>query len=669
MDFYAHQDAARKQTRRLVVLFALAVATLVAITNGLVAITYLYVLRGGRVVTHHYSAQGLSLGLGWQTYLSVSVVVIAVILGAIALKWLALSGGGKAVAESMGGRLIQPNATDSAQRRIINVVEEMAIASGMPVPPVYLLADESGINAFAAGNTPADAVIGITRGAIENLNRDQLQGVVAHEFSHIFNGDMRLNQRLVAVLHGILFIGLAGRSLLSDDHHACPNRTFGRGRRQTQLTMLGVGLVVVGWLGSFFGNWIKAAVSRQREFLADASAVQFTRNPEGFANALRIIGGSSVRGGVSAHRAEHYSHMFFDDALLRSSRLFATHPQLEERIKRVKPYWDGSYIYESTAFNTIADKTRAKDVSGSAASGAVHLDAIQYTVTPASAESSDDIAALNRVDSSTTDLPPVVAHVLLNAIPPRLREQCHEPLGAVAVLCGMLLSDDAVICQRQLAHIKLCEMPGLSVLAQHLRSDIAQLPPESRLPLLELCLPMLKQMSVAQYKGVKRSLLLLIRADGHIDLAEWCVFQLVCHYVEPVLGIAKPGRPQYKKADEIATDIALVLSMLAWFGHPDDAHDIVEQAFRRGADTLGLSQLSLIDAKACRMDDFGKAVSKLANSYPLLKPQLLKALAACAQHDGIVRPLEREVIHAIAAVMDCPTPPTTAERNIPTKKL
>lgn len=642
MDFYTHQDAARKKTRQLVMLFALAVTTLVAITNLLVAVTYHYVLRGGKVVTHQFSAQDLVTGPGWQTYVTVSLVVIAVVLGAIGFKWLTLSAGGKAVADALQGRLVEPNTSVAAERRLINVVEEMAIASGLPVPPVYLLAQEPGINAFAAGNTPADAVIGITRGAIERLDREQLQGVIAHEFSHIQNGDMRLNLRLVAVLFGILFIGMAGRSLLHGDPRLHMRHALRRGGISTdRRVVLGVGLVTVGWLGSFFGNWIKAAVSRQREFLADASAVQFTRNPDGLANALRIIGGSTVRSELQAVRAEQFSHLFFGNAL-HGGRLFATHPPLQQRIRRIKPDWDGSFIVENADYEITAVPAVAHDTVSLAAGTAA-------VVQPAH--------VVDAVTDALHALPVAAAQSMLRDIPQPLRQICGEPLEAVGVVLGLLLSHDTGVRSRQLAHIALCEMPGLVLLAQQHADNIARLAPQQRLPLLELCLPALKQMSVDQYKRVRRVLLLVIRADGRLDLAEWCVLQLVCHFVEPALGLARTSRPHYRDINDIAAEFAQVLSMLAWSGHRDAPREVVENAFRRGADAAGISRIALCGPAACRIDDFTRATTTLADAYPLLKPRLLKGLAECARHDEVIAPLERELIHAIAAVIDCPLPP------------
>ena len=254
-------------------------------------------------------------------------------------KMAQLAGGGTVVAERLGGRRVYPNTTDPVERRLLNVVEEMALASGVPVPPVFLLSEEQGINAFAAGYSPSDAVVGVTRGCAQQLTRDQLQGVVAHEFSHILNGDMRLNMRLIGVLHGILLMGLVGRELLRLVGHS----GGGRSRRNdgaAPLLLIGLAFMVIGFLGLFIGNLIKAAASRQREFLADASAVQFTRNPEGIAGALKRIGAAVFGSKLASPRAAEASHMYFAEGI---STLFASHPPLHERISRIDPQWDGKF--------------------------------------------------------------------------------------------------------------------------------------------------------------------------------------------------------------------------------------------------------------------------------------------------------------------------------------
>ena len=248
--------------------------------------------------------------------------------------------GGTVVAERLGGRRVFPNTIDPAERRLLNVVEEMALASGVPVPPVFLLSEEQGINAFAAGYSPSDAVVGVTRGCAEQLTRDELQGVVAHEFSHILNGDMRLNMRLIGVLHGILLMGLIGRELLRLGAFGGGGALATKTTAPPHLLVIGLAFMIIGFLGLFIGNLIKAAVSRQREYLADASAVQFTRNPEGIAGALKRIGAAVFGSKLATPRAAEASHMYFAEGI---SSLFATHPPLNDRIARIEPQWDGKY--------------------------------------------------------------------------------------------------------------------------------------------------------------------------------------------------------------------------------------------------------------------------------------------------------------------------------------
>ncbi len=337
MNFFESQDRVRKHTALLVVLFVLAVITLIVMTNLLVMIVFGFInseqLRDGGTFLRQ---------MDWRTFAAVSAGVGVVVLAGSLYKILALSGGGKVVAESLGGQLIPQDTRDPNQRKLLNVVQEMAIASGTPAPPVYLLANEPGINAFAAGFSPRDAVIGVTQGAIDHLSRDQLQGVIAHEFSHIFNGDMRLNLRLMGVLNGILILGILGYYLLY-------SASFSRGRRSNDqgaaaMLALAIGLIVIGFAGTFFGGLIKAAVSRQREFLADASAVQFTRNPNGIAGALKRIGGLESGSKVENPGAPEVSHAFFAQGVSGFMQgLSATHPPLAERILRIDPQWDGKF--------------------------------------------------------------------------------------------------------------------------------------------------------------------------------------------------------------------------------------------------------------------------------------------------------------------------------------
>jgi Zn-dependent protease with chaperone function len=649
MDFFSQQDQARRSSKRLVLLFTLAVSLLIVITNIVVAVT-LWLLDeklAGNYQAYHQATQNFNyqatLGLfdffSWQRFGLICLAVCGVIGCAMLFKAAQLSSGGKRVAEQLGGHRIQPNTDDEAEKRLLNVVEEMAIASGMPVPAVYLLADEVGINAFAAGSTPADAVIGVTRGCLQQFSRPQLQGVIAHEFSHILNGDMRLNIRLIAVLHGILFIGLIGELLMRSSR----SRGFSSRKSNTSsFVILGLALLVVGWLGRFFGSWIKAAVSQQREYLADASAVQFTRDPQGISEALKIIGGYQPAAVLESDHASEMSHLFFGQAVASLSGLFATHPPLEKRIQRIDPGWDGQFIFRQP--QPVADAAEAQPRQSTAADGEPVSDR--------------QTTALNVLAGAG-----VAAGVLRQAAPANsgaaglsaaLSEQIHDPFSAIAVLFALLLSDEPQIQQKQLEFIQLSNIPGLSTQSLHLLPELNALPESQRLPLIQLALPALKCMSASQYKTVSRTLLLLIRADKQYDLFEWCLYQLVRHYLQPEFNPVKLSKPKYRTVESVSEPFAMVLSLLCHYGA--DKEEEVARAFNRGANSAGLYTIKLIDHQRCNMDSFIDATNSLADCFPLLKPSLLKALTAAANHDNKITTVERELITAIAAVMDSPVP-------------
>ncbi|WP_144244462.1 M48 family metalloprotease, partial [Pseudohaliea rubra] len=347
MDFFAQQDLARRNTRLLVILFTLAVIGLVLLTNGLVA-AFLFFSRDYNVYAGSRGGwSGFLEQLAWDRFGAIGLLVVASILLVSFVKWMQLAAGGKAIAETLGAEKVLPQTRDADERRALNIVQEIALAASMPVPDLYLLKDERGINAFAAGVTQADAVIAVTTGALHHLKRNELQGVIGHEFSHIMNGDMRLNVRLAALLKGITFLGDVGYLLLRAGTNQRRARSGGRGSNNNSgaaLPVLGLGLLVIGWLGGTCAGFIKAAISRQKEFLADAGAVQFTRDADGIADALKVIGGYVPGTFVHRARAAELSHLFFGAVTHRLWQGFATHPPLSARIRRLQPRWDGQYI-------------------------------------------------------------------------------------------------------------------------------------------------------------------------------------------------------------------------------------------------------------------------------------------------------------------------------------
>ena len=621
MDFYNEQDQARRSSRLLVGLFLLSVIALIVLTNLLVAGVFWMI--GDRTVDQftYQATQSFWQQFSWQRFGLISLAVGGIVGCAILYKGWQLSGGGKRVAEQLGGSRIYPNTEDPAEKQLLNVVEEMALASGMPVPAVYLLKNEQGINAFAAGTTPADAVIGVTRGCLEQFNREQLQGVIAHEFSHILNGDMRLNIRLIALLFGIVFIGLVGEILLRSG--SSRHRYGSRRDNQGGLFFIGLALLAIGWSGNFFGKWIKAAVSRQREFLADASAVQFTRNPNGIGEALKIIGGYAPLAQIDNSHAGEMSHLFFGSALASLRGMFATHPPLPTRIKRIEPGWDGQFIQRQPRpvadTNTVEKDNKKRDI-------------LTGIITAAGA------GALTGTDDEED----------------RWDRPLREPFQAIAVLYALLLSDDQTIRQKQCTYIDSAKMPGLKAETLKQSAALSSLDKAHRLPLIERALPALKCLSAEQYKGFHRVLLLLVRADQRYQLFEWCLCQLVQHYLGPDYGRVRLSRPKYKQASAVANEFRVVLSALVHYGGSEPEQQ--SKAFHRGANAAGLYNITLIPANECDVEGFMAATNKLADCYPLLKPRLLKALTLTAAQDGVYSPVEREMIAAIAAIMDSPIP-------------
>ncbi|MCB1676853.1 MAG: M48 family metalloprotease [Halioglobus sp.] len=653
MNFFEQQEVARRNTRALVLLFLLAVAALVALTNAAVAAFLFWVRDYDLYAGSRSEAGGFWSFFSWARCGTIGLALTATIALVALVKWWQLSTGGKVVAQSLGGSRILPQTRDPAERRCLNVVAEMALAANMPVPPVYVLNQERGINAFAAGITPADAVVAVTRGTIEQLKRHELQGVIAHEFSHILNGDMRLNIRLAALLKGITFIGDVGHILLRSSNRARTGARAGQDKGGASLPLLGLALWLLGLLGALAAGLIKAAISRQKEYLADASAVQYTRSAAGIADALKVIGGYLPGTLVHAARAQEMSHIFFGEIEHRLWQVFATHPPLAARIRRVDPDWDGQYIERrpqryatqpARAGDAQVGVGRAALVAAALASGAdENTDPVQVTTRKADAADAD---------FSPGDAPPAGAsEAAARDIPAAFVQYSREPLGAQALVYCLLVSDRDAVRQTQLAEIADAGVAGLADLVHTLNSGVRELGAPRRLPLLEMCLPALKAMSAPQYRRFKDTLLALIQADRATELYEWCLFQLVRHYLDPEFVAVKPSRARYRKLTRVSHAVRVVLSVLAHQGS-----GAPPAVFRLAADELGLKSIRILPAPQCSVTAFSRGVHQLADCYPLLKPRLLKAMALAAGADGVLSAPEREIIASIAAVMDCPVP-------------
>jgi Zn-dependent protease with chaperone function len=642
MNFFESQERAHKHTTLLIVLFGVAVLALIVMANVLTLVVFGFVdsqqLRDGQT----FVAQ-----MDWKMFATVGAGVSVVVLVGSLYKMMALSAGGKVVAESLGGQLIPRNTEEPNQRKLLNVVDEMAIASGTPSPPVYLLANEPGINAFAAGFSPRDAVLGITQGAIEQLSRDQLQGVIAHEFSHIFNGDMRLNIRLMGALNGILILGILGYYLMYSASFS--GRRRGNDNSGVAILALAVGLMVIGFAGTFFGGLIKAAVSRQREYLADASAVQFTRNPAGIAGALKRIGGLKSGSIVRNPSAPEVSHAFFAQGVTGFTQwLSSTHPPLASRILRIDPQWDGKFDL------TDAPPPAESQPQVDGPSAMRRPDIARNMATVAAGAAAADAVAMMQSIGKPTQESVLYARSLLSELPAVIREAAREPYGARAVIYGLLMDKGAKVREQQLALLRSRADKDVYALTVSLIPLMDDLDIKFRLPIIDIAIPALKQLSHNQYPSFKENLARLIHMDSTVDLFEWSLQKILFrhlegHFESPSLAAARHADPR-----QFTREFGIVLSVMAHAGAADQGSAL--SAFDACAQSLAAKGLALLAKDQISVADLDQALGKLDQLAPAAKSRLLTACVISTWHDQRAAPAEVELLRAFASVLDCPMP-------------
>jgi Zn-dependent protease with chaperone function len=630
MDFFATQDRTRRNTARLVALFALAVA-------GVVACVYVAV----RLLL--YKVEEGESGPFWNpdVFLPAATITIAVIALSTLYKIWSLRSGAEAIANLLGGHRVAPNTTEPAERRLLNVVEEMALAAGMPVPSVVVLDQEPGINAFAAGWAPGDSIVGVTRGCLDTLDRDELQGVIGHELSHILNADARLNLHLIGWLHGLMVIALIGYWIL----RSIGSRGSSGGSKKggnAAIPLFGLALIVIGGIGVFFGRLIKSGVSRQREFLADASSVQFTRNPLGLADALKKIGGAKEGSKMVSPNAEQASHLYFSNGLKASwLAALSTHPPLEDRIRVLDPGFDGKLsasdpgpkLRPVTAGEIPGDEERL-------AAGVVGLGGHSIA------------ARVGTVQATHVDY----AGQFLASLPAGLRERAREPATAPALLFALLLDRDPEV---RIAQVKALESAGCFLFdeTQRAASILASYPDAARLPLLDLALPALRQMSRPQWDAFRTTTHALIVADPRISLFELVLQRALVRHLGPVFGGTRArGTPTAQLSDR-TTEVGLVLSALGHACGSDQA--AAAASFDAALRFLGgeAGAISFAAQNDCPPKVIDRALRSLGDLAPQGKKRLLEAATACVVVDRKVMVAEAELLRAIADSLDCPVPP------------
>jgi Zn-dependent protease with chaperone function len=626
MNFFQRQQDVRKLSRRLVVLFVFAVVSLVAIIDLIT-----FYLLGLADQPAEFTLNVLMVVTG--------VLIVGIGLTSIVRTWFLRHGGGGRVAQALGGILVPEDTTDPRLRRLRNVVEEMAIASGTPVPDVYVLPGEEGINAFAAGFTPADAAVAVTHGALERLNRDELQGVIAHEFSHVVNGDMRLNIRLMGVLFGILGVTVVGRIL-----------TYTRGDRNP-LPLIGIILIIVGYVGVFFGQLIKAAVSRQREYLADASAVQYTRQTAGLVGALKKIGGLETGSKLRNKRSEDVSHMLFGEGV---ASWFATHPPLAQRIRTLDPTFDPAELAALTERwrNQPPHGLLEDETLGLAPAGTLPPSTTAVPVRPSQVVASIGTAAVPQ--SPTHQL----AGTILESIPAPFLDRARHPETVLPLVFGLLMAEDTQA--RAAQHKVIADRFGPSVAnaAGQEAQALGALHPVLRLPLAQLAFPVLRRRPRQQQDALLACIHALTEADGRVDLHEYCLSQLL-HlelYESMHRGSPRLGRRASRKA--ITQAAATLLAVLADAGQQDRA--TAEAAYAAGlAQVMPGAALPFAPVPPAALEGGWPVLDALDGPE---KQFLVTGIVTVIGHDGVMKVREIELLRTVCALLHCPLPPLADAR-------
>jgi len=634
MDFFAHQDHARRRTGRLVFYFAMAIVLIVAVLYVVAMILFNWAEASSSSNQAGTGSGPITVAYwNWPVFLGILGLSILIIGGGSLYRILHLASGGSVVAESLGGKLLDHDHAGPDERRLLNVIEEMAIASGVPVPPVYLIEDDT-INAFAAGYRPTDAVIGVTRGCVERLSRDQLQGVMAHEFSHIFNGDMRLNIRLVGVIHGLLIMGVIGYYVFRTAGFASTGRSSSnnKGNGAVFIIIFGLAMMAVGFIGTFFGRLIQAAVSRQREFLADASAVQYTRNPDGIGGALRAIGGIKKKTSMP-HTASEYNHMFFAQAL---DSVFASHPPLADRISRIEGV-PVSEVGEAPAAQAsrIAAEAGVSGIAGDVSTSAVH-------------------AAVEHIGVVNPEAIQAVGHVI-STLPDSIKAATHDPWGARLVILALLLPAEGTDAARELASLNSSLDEQHMVMLRNLHGTIRNLHPSQRLPLIDMAIPALSRMSQSQYDEFMGIVTGLIRSDGQVSLFEWCMHTTLERHLGERFQPDSKHQPRNRRLARSIDDANLVLAIVARLGSQDATEAML--GWKAGIGRLGASNLQMPAESQCTLRTLRASLNSLQRIRFQDRKVLLEACEATIDHDGRTTIEEAELLRAIADSLGCPMPP------------
>jgi len=649
VNFFEQQARARRQSQHLLVLFALAVLAIVVAMNGVV----LLLSSASAPADPRPMLSAPYLFDHWRAPVVTTTLTLAVIGLGLLIRSTQLRGGGRDIAHALGGDAVDPSTREPTRRRLYHIVEEMAVASGMPVPGVFVLEQEGGINAFAAGYTPLDAALTVTRGALDLLSRDELQGLVAHEFSHIINGDMRLNVRLIGVLYGILSLSILGRRGLRMLPHLAGAR-LGRGTPAALGIYIGVfvlawALVIVGSIGLLLGSWLQANVARQREFLADAAAVQFTRNPAGVGGVLKKIA-ASPHGSFLLVDACEVGHMLFAPGL--ASRFFATHPPLEQRIRAVDP------SFRPAELPALREQLRDRRLALRPPTRQ-RPEVTAFPAAPDATGPTGTVLSTSALLDSIGQAHPyslAAAIGLLSSLPLRLRQQARSEHWAREVICTLLLSTTPALRDRQLLLIATSFGAEFELRVRQLAAAWPQRNAGQRLAVLELALPTIARLPAAARIVLRQAVDQLARIDGNLSAVDYALSRLVRRDLTDLLH---PRQARFAGDDSVRDHAALaidLLQILAHHGHSDDTA-AAEEALNRG---LAHLLLPLSDAPIQLPTDWparlDRALIQLDRLGASAKQELVEAMLLCVTANGLCNAEELHLIRVFAAALHIPVP-------------
>jgi len=632
MNFFQAQDDARRRTKWLVLYFILAVIGVIISVYVIVAIAMTYLGAGSPFMP--------------GVFIMTAFVTGGVMGTGSLFKSMQLNGGGSVVARDMGARQVDAHTTDTDERRLVNVVEEMAIASGVPAPEIWLMDDELGINAFAAGTEPGNAVVAVTRGCLQRLTRAELQGVVAHEFSHILNGDMRLNMRLMGLLFGILMISMIGRTLFHalrfmNVRSSSRDSKGGGGAIIIAILIAGIGLMIVGSIGVFFGRLIQAAISRQREYLADASAVQFTRDTDGIAGALMKIGGQEYGSKINAAKAAEASHLFFADGGMFSYGL-ATHPPLDKRISALQKSWDGEFV--ATQLPDVASGRAAqRDSRLSGFAGA--------TPPPLPGQARVEKSEMDQLgEPSQVDL--AIGQQLHAGLEREWIHACHDREEAQALIFGLLLAEDNQLREEEVLFVQKGAGHDAGDLAIEWNHTLADLHSSVKIALIDLTIPTLRRLSLPEYERFIEITQWLIASDGQVDLFEFMLQHIVERHLDSHFHRQGYDKIRYRRIEHLENEANVLLTTLAGLGGESQMRDAYDAALEDSGMTM-----MMLPPEACGLKNVERALKKFDAATPLVKKQLLRMLGIAVMQDGVIESREAELLRATGDAIGCAVPP------------